>query len=78
MLENYKKLDVQSIEMIDLFLGRLPSPVCLVAHNGKQFDFRLLKKQMNLLVSVSSGNCLRYSCHLEIFFENNSANTKLL
>jgi len=32
--------------MINSFLLRLPTPVCLVAHNGDNFDFPLLKAEL--------------------------------
>ena len=32
--------------MINIFLSFLPSPVCLVAHNGNAYDFPLLKAEM--------------------------------
>ena len=39
--------DEDSVTMINLFLKRLPGPVCLVAHNGDKFDFPLLKAQID-------------------------------
>lgn len=35
--------------MIALFLQRLQSPTCLVAHNGNRFDFIILKKELEAL-----------------------------
>jgi DNA polymerase III epsilon subunit-like protein len=33
-------------ELINNFLARLPSPLCLVAHNGDLYDFPLLKAEL--------------------------------
>ena len=33
-------------ELINSFLGYLPQPICLVAHNGNQYDFPLLKAEL--------------------------------
>ena len=33
-------------ELINSFLAHLPSPLCLVAHNGNQYDFPLLKAEL--------------------------------
>ncbi|XP_072944312.1 uncharacterized protein [Epargyreus clarus] len=33
------------ISSINLFLNELPKPVCLVAHNGNSFDFKLLRSE---------------------------------
>ena len=33
-------------ELINSFLGHLPRPLCLVAHNGVQYDFPLLKAEL--------------------------------
>ena len=50
-LDNYNlsgqaKFDKNTGEMLNSFLSRLPSPVCLVAHNGNSYDFPLLKAEM--------------------------------
>lgn len=34
-------------DLINSFLSLLPSPVCLVAHNGNDYDFPLLKAEMD-------------------------------
>ena len=36
-------------ELIKNFLSCLPSPVCLVAHNGNAYDFPLLKAELDKL-----------------------------
>ena len=50
-LDNYNlsaqsKFDRSTGDMINNFLSFLPSPVCLVAHNGNAYDFPLLKAEM--------------------------------
>ncbi|XP_041448329.1 three-prime repair exonuclease 1 [Drosophila obscura] len=44
ILERESKLDENSGQMILNFLKHLPSPVCLVAHNGWDFDFPIVRK----------------------------------
>ena len=50
-LDNYNltgqsKFDKNIGNLLNIFLSCLPSPVCLVAHNGSQYDFPLLKAEM--------------------------------
>jgi len=50
-LDNYNlsdqaRFDKNTVDMINNFLHRLPSPVCLVAHNGDNYDFPLLKAEL--------------------------------
>ena len=50
-LDNYNltgqsKFDRNIGNLLNNFLSCLPSPVCLVAHNGSQYDFPLLKAEM--------------------------------
>ena len=50
-LDNYNltgqsKFDRNIGNLLNIFLSCLPSPVCLVAHNGSQYDFPLLKAEM--------------------------------
>ncbi|EDV57557.1 uncharacterized protein LOC113564235 [Drosophila erecta] len=44
ILERESKLDVDAAQLINGFLKHLPSPVCLVAHNGWGFDFPILRQ----------------------------------
>ncbi|XP_017047537.1 uncharacterized protein LOC108092459 [Drosophila ficusphila] len=44
LLERESKLDGDSAQLIVSFLKHLPAPVCLVAHNGWNFDFPIMKK----------------------------------
>ena len=50
-LDNYNltgqtKFDKDIANMLNIFLSRLSSPVCLVAHNGNLYDFPLLKAEL--------------------------------
>ena len=50
-LDNYNltgqsKFDKSTGNLIDSFLNFLPSPVCLVAHNGNAYDFPLLMAEL--------------------------------
>ncbi|BFF94258.1 three-prime repair exonuclease 1 [Drosophila madeirensis] len=44
ILERESKLNDNSAQMILNFVKHLPSPVCLVAHNGWHFDFPIVRK----------------------------------
>lgn len=46
-ISNY--IIVTVVQLIALFLHRLQSPACLVAHNGNRFDFVILKKELEAL-----------------------------
>ena len=43
MLTCYKPFIPHGINIVRSFLKLLPKPVCLLAHNGDNFDFKLLK-----------------------------------
>ena len=50
-LDNYNLFDQTTFNkttgvLLNNFLDRLPSPICLVAHNGNAYDFPLLKAEM--------------------------------
>ena len=50
-LDNYNlsdqtRFDATTGDMLNIFLDRLPAPVCLVAHNGDFYDFPLLKAEL--------------------------------
>ena len=50
-LDNYNltgqsKFNKNTGNLVNSFLNLLPSPVCLVAHNGNAYDFPLLKAEM--------------------------------
>ena len=46
MLNGQSKFDKSTGTLLNSFLSHLPSPVCLVAHNGDCYDFPLLKAEM--------------------------------
>lgn len=46
MLLEQKDFDDDLVSLLTLFLRRLQSPVCLIAHNGFRFDFPLLKAEL--------------------------------
>lgn len=52
MLERFNKMDANTIEMISTFLKQMPEPVCLIAHNGNDFDFKLLKRTLKENVNI--------------------------
>ena len=60
-LDNYNlsgqtRFDANTGELLNSFLDRLPSPVCLVAHNGDIYDFPLLKAELEKVgIKLSSG-----------------------
>lgn len=41
-LEKKKGFDIEHGRIVKSFIMRQPQPVCLVAHNGDQFDFKIL------------------------------------
>ena len=50
-LDNYNlndqtRFDANTGHLLNNFLARLPSPVCLVAHNGNVYDYPLFKAEM--------------------------------
>ncbi|KMY87787.1 uncharacterized protein LOC6730799 [Drosophila simulans] len=49
LLERESQLDTDAAQLIVSFLKHLPSPVCLVAHNGWGFDFPILRQAFEKL-----------------------------
>ena len=45
-LSDQARFDKNTADMLNSFLNRLPSPACLIAHNGDLYDFNLLKAEM--------------------------------
>lgn len=45
-LENKKSFDTEFGEMVRSFILRQPQPVCLIAHNGDNFDFKILVSRL--------------------------------
>ena len=60
-LDNYNlseqsKFSKTTGDLINNFLSSLPSPICLVAHNGNAYDFPLLKAELGKLgIQLNSG-----------------------
>ena len=50
MLNGQSKFDKSTGNLLNSFLSHLPSPVCLVAHNGDCYDFPLLKSEMEKVI----------------------------
>lgn len=48
-MENIQPFSILSYELIDKFLKHQESPVCLVAHNGFNFDYMVLNDQLQQL-----------------------------
>lgn len=48
LLEYENKFDANAMTLLSCFLFKLQQPVCLIAHNGNNFDFPLLKKQCDV------------------------------
>lgn len=49
LLENENKFDENFVKLLSHFLLQLPQPVCLVAHNGDEFDFPIIQRQLKTL-----------------------------
>lgn len=49
LLQNERKFDENTVELINNFLAHLQQPVCLVAHNGDRFDYPILKSHCTAL-----------------------------
>ncbi|XP_067651549.1 three-prime repair exonuclease 1-like [Haliotis asinina] len=50
-LADQKPFDKDMVQLMSSFLGRLPKPVCLVAHNGDRFDYPLLVSELRQVSS---------------------------
>ena len=46
LLENQSRFKPESVNLLKLFLENLPQPICLVAHNGLNYDYPLLKAEL--------------------------------
>ncbi|XP_017076057.1 uncharacterized protein LOC108111183 isoform X2 [Drosophila eugracilis] len=80
LLERESKLDADAGQLIISFLKHLPSPVCLVAHNGWGFDFPILRQvfeklNMELPQSMTCVDSLRAFLEID---ENRNKITSLL
>lgn len=52
MLEKNKKLDGNTVNLMNCFFNQLNAPICLVAHNGNDYDYPILKRQLKKLVKL--------------------------
>ena len=62
-LDNYNltgqsKFSKSTGDLINSFLSHLPAPVCLVAHNGNDYDFPLFKAEMDKIGTQLSSEIL--------------------
>lgn len=55
-LESQPMFDENTVTSISLFLSRLPQPICLLAHNGNNYDFKVLNSEMNRISKTLPGN----------------------
>ena len=70
-LDNYNltgqsKFDMKTVNLINSFLLLLPPPVCLVAHNGNDYDFPLLKAEVDKTGSSLSSDILCVDSYIGI------------
>lgn len=54
-LETQSPLNEDTISSISLFLARLPQPICLIAHNGNGYDFKILNAELKRIMSALPG-----------------------
>lgn len=59
-LEHQGRFDEDVFNIIFAFLNRLKRPVCLIAHNGFQFDFPILMAEISKLGKVEKQILLFY------------------
>lgn len=84
-LDNYNLSEQSSFnknvgELINNFLSCLPTPVCLVAHNGNAYDFPLLKAELDKLDIQLSAEILCADSYIgmkEIFNKKSEIKNKL-
>ncbi|XP_015586072.1 uncharacterized protein LOC107263408 [Cephus cinctus] len=44
-LANVKPFEVETFELMMQFIGRLIAPICFVAHNGNNFDYKIIMQE---------------------------------
>ncbi|XP_046552877.1 LOW QUALITY PROTEIN: three-prime repair exonuclease 1-like [Haliotis rubra] len=57
-LADQKPFDTDMVQLMSIFLSRLPKPVCLVAHNGDWFDYPLLVSELRQVSGKLQGDLL--------------------
>lgn len=65
-LEKRKGFDIELGKIVRSFITRQPQPVCLIAHNGDNFDFKILASQMKA-VGITLPESVRASDSLKAF-----------
>ncbi|XP_072397095.1 uncharacterized protein [Diabrotica undecimpunctata] len=85
LLENTKVFSQETVSSINHFLNHNPQPVCLVAHNGLNFDYPLLKREVDKTEETLDDNVLcvdtlvafrEIECEQQIKKENAEEKTK--
>ena len=46
LLENQSRFKPESVNLLKIFLENLPQPIILVAHNGLEYDYPLMKAEL--------------------------------
>lgn len=54
LLEHQASFTIKTVDLINGFLSQHQSPICLVAHNGNNFDYPILKAEINKTKAVLS------------------------
>ena len=67
--------DDDAVKLMQLFLRRQEQPVCLVAHNGNNFDFQLLRTELNK-INQSLGDDILCADSLIGFYETDMEENK--
>ena len=68
--------DENAVKMMHLFLGRQQGPVCVIAHNGDNFDFRLLRTELRK-INQNLGNGVLCADSLIGFYETDQEENAL-
>ena len=66
MLDGHSRFNENTANIINNFLSHLPSPVCLVAHNGEGYDFPLLKAEMERVKTPLNSSILCVDSYIGI------------
>lgn len=67
MLEDESTFDETTAECINSFLNRLPKPICLVAHNGWNFDYPILHYVYDEIEKVNY-NIIKILPQISVFY----------
>lgn len=68
LLQEESRFDESTMRLLEDFFEHLQKPICLVAHNGDRFDFKILMQYYKKL-SFPVQNCLKCCDSLKIFKE---------